>query len=299
MGHMWPLLYLSRSAAFALATSLKLVIRDGDSKQSSVPANVRTSTFHFLHFFSLPSLARSHIAHPTKMPSVLVNSTIQACLLTATSNFIAQFITAYKTNVRLLLLCLSYESLTHVVAIHNKLDTGPPVRPLHSPQYPAKLPLVSSSEPNLILLPHLTTSRQSFLESAFPSSYLVPSTSAIRAASSSDEKELDREEKTHEILESKLSIRNTLTKFALDQSIGASVNTVLFSLVFAGFNGAGYAEAVQIAGEEFWPLMTAGWKLWPMVSLINYALVKSIEGRTLVGSLAGMGWGVYMSLMRS
>jgi protein Mpv17 len=137
------------------------------------------------------------------------------------------------------------------------------------------------------------TRRQSYLEASFPSSYLVPSTST------SDEKKLDRKDKKHDVLESKLSISNTIFKFILDQTVGAAVNTLLFSLVFAGFNGAGYAEAIQVAGEEFWPLIYAGWKLWPMVSVTNYAFVKSVEGRTLVGSLAGMGWGVYMSLMRS
>jgi hypothetical protein len=69
--------------------------------------------------------------------------------------------------------------------------------------------------------------------------------------------------------------------------------------VFAGFRGAGYQEAVEAAAEEFWPMMFAGWKLWPAVSLINYAFIKSVEGRTLVGSLAGMGWGIFLSLSRS
>jgi len=56
---------------------------------------------------------------------------------------------------------------------------------------------------------------------------------------------------------------------------------------------------VGIAREEFWPLMKAGWTVWPAVSLLNYAAVKSVEGRALVGSLAGMGWGVYLSLVQS
>lgn len=70
-------------------------------------------------------------------------------------------------------------------------------------------------------------------------------------------------------------------------------------MAFAGFNGKGYAEAMDIAKREFWPLVQAGWKLWPMVSIVNYALVKSVAGRTLVGNMAGMVWGVYVSLMRS
>lgn len=71
----------------------------------------------------------------------------------------------------------------------------------------------------------------------------------------------------------------------------------MFSLVIAGFRGSSYAEAIETAKRDFWPLVTAGWKLWPAVSLLNFTLVKSVEGRSLVGSLAGMVWGIYLSLM--
>lgn len=138
--------------------------------------------------------------------------------------------------------------------------------------------------------------RQSYLESAFPSTYLVPSTSALAAAASSNDNELDREQKTDEILESKLSIANTIAKFLLDQSVGAAVNTLMFSLAFAGFQGASMEQALQICGQDFWGLMRAGWKLWPLVSAVNFTVVKTVETRNLIGSLAGMGWNIYLSL---
>lgn len=50
------------------------------------------------------------------------------------------------------------------------------------------------------------------------------------------------------------------------------------------------------AQEEFWPMMQAGWKLWPMVSLLNFAVFKSVESRSLVGGIAGLIWGIYLSL---
>lgn len=139
--------------------------------------------------------------------------------------------------------------------------------------------------------------RQSFLESAFPSTHLVPSNAALRAASQNNEKELDREQKNDEILETKLHVPNTITKFALDQTIGAALNTLMFSFVIAGFKGADYGQAVQISKQDFWLLMKAGWKLWPAVSLLNFTVVKTVEGRQLVGSLAGMAWNVYLSLL--
>jgi len=197
------------------------------------------------------------------MTSPIVSTTIQACILNATSNVLAQFITAYRSNA-------TY-SIKWTPLLQFVLFTA-----LNSP-------------PNFLW--------QSYIESLFPSHYLTPSSSAVSAASLGNEKELDREEKTHEILESKLSIRNTIIKFLLDQTVSAALNTLLFSLVFAGYRGAGYIEAWEIAVEEFWPLIYAGWKLWPAVSLLNYTLIKSVEGRTLVGSLAGMAWGIYLSLI--
>jgi protein Mpv17 len=127
--------------------------------------------------------------------------------------------------------------------------------------------------------------------------HLVPTLSALKAASESDEKELDREEKTHTLLEPKLSIPNTIIKFLLDQTIGAALNTLAFSLVFAGFQGANFGQAVQIARQDFWGLVIAGLKLWPFITIVNYTLVKSVQSRQLVSGLANVGWGVYLSLI--
>ncbi|KAL3422270.1 Mpv17/PMP22 family protein [Phlyctema vagabunda] len=197
------------------------------------------------------------------MPSPIVATTIQACILSAASNLIAQFITTYKSNAPF------------------SIDVTPVLQFV--------IYTVLNAPPNFLW--------QSFLESAFPSTYVTPSPSAIAAAATNNEKELDKEEKTHELLETKLHIRNTTIKFLLDQTVGAAINTLLFSLVFAGFKGANTEQAVQIAKQDFWPMMSAGWRLWPAVSAINYTLVSTIEGRSLVGSLAGIGWSVYLSLI--
>ncbi|KUJ23297.1 Mpv17/PMP22 family protein [Mollisia scopiformis] len=216
------------------------------------------------------------------MSSPIVKTTIQSCVLNATSNLIAQFITAYKANAPYTINWVPVFQFVLFNAISN-----PPnfLWYNRSPFQPSPLVLTASY-------------RQSFLESTFPSNYLVPSASAIHAASENDEKELDREEKTHSILESKLHIQNTLIKFLLDQTIGATLNTLLFSLAFAGFRGEGYADAIATAQEEFWPMVRAGWTLWPFVSLLNFAVVKSVEGRALVGSLSGLLWGIYLSLLK-
>lgn len=47
---------------------------------------------------------------------------------------------------------------------------------------------------------------------------------------------------------------------------------------------------------EFWDLIAAGWTLWPLVSIFNFAVIKSVQMRGLVGCLAGMVWGIFLSL---
>jgi protein Mpv17 len=85
-------------------------------------------------------------------------------------------------------------------------------------------------------------------------------------------------------------------KFFLDQSIGATLNTLAFSVAMAAFRGEDWPSAVRIAKADFWPLMNAGWKLWPIVSMFNFMFVKSVQMRSLMGNLAGVGWNVYLSL---
>ena len=41
--------------------------------------------------------------------------------------------------------------------------------------------------------------------------------------------------------------------------------------------------------------MIAGYKLWPLVSLLNFTLIP-VERRIVVASAVGLGWGVYLAL---
>lgn len=128
-------------------------------------------------------------------------------------------------------------------------------------------------------------------------------------------------------LQAKLSIRNTVIKLALDQSISASLNTLLFSIVnrtlqasmahapaisnifkavsywtSAGsldFQAVDFAEVWRVSCDEFWPILMAGWKFWPGIALVNYTMIKEVQNRNLMGALAGVAWGTYMSLVAS
>ena len=93
-----------------------------------------------------------------------------------------------------------------------------------------------------------------------------------------------------------LSIRNTIIKFLLDQSIGAAVNTIMFIMGIAMLRGYSLQYGWEETKTGFWPLTVAGQKLWPMVSIISLTLVP-VEQRMVFGSIVGVGWGIFLSLM--
>lgn len=122
-------------------------------------------------------------------------------------------------------------------------------------------------------------------------------------------------------------MRNAAIKLVLDQTLSATFNTLLFCMfnrslqaamgdaprersIFKAlgywnspgaidFSRVDFGEVWQKSKDEFWPIIRAGLSLWPAVSIVNYTLVKTIQGRNLVGGLAGVTWGTYMSMVAS
>lgn len=153
------------------------------------------------------------------------------------------------------------------------------------------------------------------MEQTFPSNHPAPTDDAIAAAAANDDKALDS---ASALVEPKLNVRNTIIKTLLDQTVGAAVNTIMFTMFMYPLKAAmahhppGYESlfgksvfdyravnwqtAVAKSRAEFWPLIKAGFTFWPFVSLLNFAVIKDVPTRNLVGSLAGVAWGVYMSL---
>ncbi|KEQ72879.1 hypothetical protein M436DRAFT_47606 [Aureobasidium namibiae CBS 147.97] len=93
-----------------------------------------------------------------------------------------------------------------------------------------------------------------------------------------------------------LSIKNTAIKFALDQTFGAVVNNALFIVGIALLKGQSLDTALSALHTDLFPLLFAGQKLWPLVSIISFTLVP-FEHRTVFGGVIGIGWGVFLSLM--
>ena len=55
------------------------------------------------------------------------------------------------------------------------------------------------------------------------------------------------------------------------------------------------ANTLFDASQELLPILFAGYRLWPLVSILNFTVVP-VERRVVVGSLVGLGWGVFLAL---
>lgn len=47
--------------------------------------------------------------------------------------------------------------------------------------------------------------------------------------------------------------------------------------------------------QDCFPLMLAGYKLWPFVSLLSFTVIPA-QQRIVFGNLVGVAWGIFLSL---
>ncbi|MCJ1311270.1 hypothetical protein MMC25_004941 [Agyrium rufum] len=194
------------------------------------------------------------------MPSALQTATTQAAVLNITSSVLAQLLTAYRSG-----------GLPGEPSLLNPLglDFVPIVHFL--------IYSLLSTPPNYLW--------QQYLEKQFPGYPTGKRKQKIKV--DDDGKGV--------IVEKKLDLTNTAIKFLLDQSLGALVNTVAFLTVIKALRGGSPGECIRTVQTELWPIMTTAYKLWPLVSVLNFTVVP-VERRVVVGSMVGLGWGVYMAL---
>ncbi|PGH11767.1 hypothetical protein AJ79_04668 [Helicocarpus griseus UAMH5409] len=204
--------------------------------------------------------------------AAIFKTTLQSAILNASSNVIAQGISAYR-----------HGSLF-------ALDTAQVLRFMIC---------------TLVTTPFMVL-WQDYLEATFPGSYNVakgPSagedkntpTPASRKTAGDGGQKGHFESKEAGNTTQKLNIRNTVIKILVDQTIGASWGSALFIVTISALQGQDAAAIKQSLAKDFFSIMIAGLKLWPMVSVISFTMVPP-EKRVLTGSLFGMLWGIYLSL---
>ncbi|KAL4803281.1 hypothetical protein BDV18DRAFT_145551 [Aspergillus unguis] len=183
----------------------------------------------------------------------IARATLQAALMSAVSNVLAQGITAYRDNKPFVL---------------------------------DRQPLFQFTTSALILSP-LAFLWLEGLEQWLPGDEQGPEPKGPKK---------ENEKGARDGKDKKLNVKNTIAKIVVDQVIGGALNTFMFLSVMGLLRG----DSIDVVKDEvqanFLPLMLAGLKLWPFVSILNFTVVPA-DQRLLVGNLFGLAWGVYLSLV--
>ncbi|MCJ1476095.1 hypothetical protein MMC13_004760 [Lambiella insularis] len=221
------------------------------------------------------------------MPSPLQTATIQAAVLNVTSSVLAQLLTAYRrSSFNPSSSSLNPLGLDFVAIIQYLICT------------------LLLTPPNFIW--------QGFLERTFPGYPIQKGKQKLKVD----------EDGKGVVVERKLDVTNTAIKVTIDQTIGAAMNTCLFLIILKVLRGGSLVECMEVVHEvwkiidhwlqiqppvhvcedithycllEFWSIMIAGYKLWPLVSIVNFTIIP-VERRIVVGSLVGLGWSIFLVL---
>ncbi|KAK5128714.1 hypothetical protein LTR85_000047 [Meristemomyces frigidus] len=218
------------------------------------------------------------------MDSPIVKATLQAGVLSGLSNTLGQLITCYRSNTPY---NIDPTQLAHFILF--SLMACPPnylwQRWLETkfPGYTNKLSLAEKEKADDDVSSRAITGTFTSADGTVNKRMGDKDTAASTPSDSVTVKK-------------KLNFTNTAVKFSLDQTIGAAANTVLFIAGIALLRGHTLPSIQQDVQDKFWPMIFAGQKLWPAVSVLSFTVVP-FEHRTLFGSIVGLFWGVYLSLV--
>ncbi|KAI3337217.1 hypothetical protein HD806DRAFT_31265 [Xylariaceae sp. AK1471] len=200
------------------------------------------------------------------MPSPMVKATLAAAALSSISNILAQILEAYRDerpfafDIAMFLRFVALAFLT--------------------------------SPPNYMW--------QQLLERSFPA-YERKQTGARSGSDSPRDLEKQMTEGTGAGPEPKpkLNLKNTFTKWFIDCiTLGALFNTVAFYILMGMLKRQPVAIIAHNIRTETIPLIVAGYKIWPFVSIVSFSWVP-VERRIVFLNFVGLLWGIYMSLVAS
>lgn len=96
--------------------------------------------------------------------------------------------------------------------------------------------------------------------------------------------------------DSQTNVQNLVWKFVLDQTVGAAGNILFFITVQGLLRGASASIIWQSILDDSVGIYFSGLVIWPLVSLISFAWVP-VHRRVVFGCIAGVVWGVYLSMV--
>ncbi|MCJ1441371.1 MAG: hypothetical protein MMC23_001857 [Stictis urceolatum] len=90
--------------------------------------------------------------------------------------------------------------------------------------------------------------------------------------------------------------KNMVIKWFLDaMTFGALWNASLFLAAMGLLKGNSWAMIRKSITEETVPIVLAGYRIWPLASIISFLLVP-VEKRIVFFAFVGILWGIYLSL---
>lgn len=138
----------------------------------------------------------------------------------------------------------------------------------------------------------INTQWQRFLESHFPTQ--KPGSNKIQQEKSEKGRDTTRPGSRNETSLSGISWVNIILKVLLDQTIGLPLLNVMFLIIMniEQFNKP--QLLIGIVQQRLFPILTAAWRIWPIVALTNFVFVP-VESRVLLISCVAFGWTVFLS----
>ncbi|CDM27326.1 hypothetical protein DTO013E5_4458 [Penicillium roqueforti] len=216
------------------------------------------------------------------MPSPLLVTFVQATILNAISNVLAQLIdqrnnkTPFTLNTLALLQFLAYGIL--IVAPNFYWQ-----RALESryPGFPTRAELSNAF------------SARSLKSLFSPRSWLSVFSRFRRDVSLPSHK--DKEKHVQWVPAPTSGLHSFVMKFLFDQTAASIVNLVLFVVIINLLKGESLAKSWDLVVLDFRPLMSARLKYRPVVSVLMYTIIP-VDRRVVFGSACGVIWGIYLSL---
>jgi hypothetical protein len=92
--------------------------------------------------------------------------------------------------------------------------------------------------------------------------------------------------------------RNVVAKLILDQTLGLFVSGCVFLVCTNLVRVPHPFMVLDVIREKIFPLIKAGWHIWPLVSICNFLWVP-VRSRVLVAVFVGFGWSVFLSIFAS
>ncbi|KAA1105637.1 hypothetical protein PGT21_013990 [Puccinia graminis f. sp. tritici] len=86
-----------------------------------------------------------------------------------------------------------------------------------------------------------------------------------------------------------------LKRILLDQLLMAPIYTFLFISLTGWFEGLSIPEIQQRLHQLYWYLLTANWKIWPLIQIFNFSFMP-LQYRVPWQGSCGVLWTVFLSL---